>query len=131
MRSSRIFVLLVLSAMGIARISAQGQPQATQAPSSASAAPEVAEAEGTMAKSDWKTAASQLDNWIAAHPTDARALFDAGYVADAQSRPDDAAGLYRRAIDANPQSFEAHISLGLLLARQGKLTDARDRKSVM
>src|ERR1039458_4609250 len=79
-----------------------------------------------MAKSDWKTAASQLDTWIAAHPTDARALFDAGYVADAQSRPDDAAGLYRRAIDANPQSFEAHISLGLLLARQGKLTDARD-----
>jgi predicted Zn-dependent protease len=66
-----------------------------------------------------------LDLWLAAHPADPRALFDAGYVADAQNRIDDAAGLYRRAIEANHQSFEAHLSLGLLLARQNKLQDAR------
>ena len=57
--------------------------------------------------------------------TDARALFDAGYVADAQNRLDDAAALYRRAIAANPKSFEAHISLGLLLARQNNFDAAR------
>jgi tetratricopeptide (TPR) repeat protein len=46
-------------------------------------------------------------------------------VADAQGRLDDAAGFYRRAIAADPKSFEAHLSLGLLLARQGKPDEAR------
>jgi tetratricopeptide (TPR) repeat protein len=85
----------------------------------------VAAAEAAIANSDWKTAEAKLDQWLAAHPYDARALFDAGYVADAQNRLDDAATLYRRAIDADPKSFEAHISLGLLLARQNKLDEAR------
>jgi predicted Zn-dependent protease len=87
--------------------------------------PPVAAAEAAIAGSDWKTAQAKLDEWLAANPTDARALFDAGYVADAQNRPDDAAALYRRAIAADPNSFEAHLSLGLLLARQGKPDEAR------
>jgi predicted Zn-dependent protease len=86
---------------------------------------EVAEAEAAIAKSDWKAAEAKLDPWLISHPADARALFDSGYVADAENRLDDAAALYRRAAESNPQSFEAHISLGLLLARQGKLSDAR------
>lgn len=86
---------------------------------------QVAAAESAIASSDWKTAETKLNVWLSAHPQDARALFDAGYVADAQNRLDDAAGLYRRAIQANPKSFEAHLSLGLLLARQGKQQDAR------
>jgi tetratricopeptide (TPR) repeat protein len=85
----------------------------------------VTAAEAAIASSDWKTAETKLDACLAAHPTDARALFDAGYVADAQNRLDDAASLYRRAVAANPQSFEAHISLGLLLARENKLAEAR------
>lgn len=88
-------------------------------------ADQVIAAESAIAGSDWKTAEAKLDTWLAAHPQDARALFDAGYVADAQNRLDDAASLYRRAIAANPKSFEAHLSLGLLLARQGKQTEAR------
>jgi predicted Zn-dependent protease len=78
-----------------------------------------------MQKQDWKTAKPILDTWLAAHPTDARALFDAGYIADAQGRNDDAAGFYRKAIAADPKSFEAEISLGLLLGRMGKTADAR------
>jgi Flp pilus assembly protein TadD len=85
----------------------------------------VAQAEASIVKSDWKAAEAKLDTWLAAHPADARALFDAGYVADAQNRLDAAAGLYRRAVDANPQSFEAHVELGMLLARLGKLAEAR------
>ncbi len=89
----------------------------SQAPAAVPAASQtvseaVADAEASMAKSDWKTAEAKLAPWLAAHPADARALFDAGYVADAQSRLDDAVGLYRRAVEANPQSFEAHISVG-------------------
>ena len=79
---------------------------------------EVTAAEAAMAKSDWAAAEAKLNPWLAAHPADARALFDLGYVADAQNRLDDAASLYRRAIAADSQSFEAHLSLGMLLARQ-------------
>lgn len=97
-------------------------PQAAPAPPLPA---ELAAAEAAIGASDWKSAEAKLDPYLAAHPTDARALFDAGYVADAQNRPNDAAALYRRATAADPNSFEAHISLGLLLARQNNLTDAR------
>jgi tetratricopeptide (TPR) repeat protein len=86
---------------------------------------QLADAEASIAKSDWKSAQATLDAWLATHPGDARALFDSGYVADAQNRLDDAASLYRRALEANPKSFESHLSLGLLLARQGKTEEAR------
>ena len=90
---------------------------------------QVIAAESAISTSDWKTAEAKLNPWLAGHPQDARALFDAGYVADAQNRMNDAAGLYRRAIAANPNSFEAHLSLGLMLARQGKQADARTELS--
>ncbi len=86
---------------------------------------QVLAAETAIAASDWKTAEAKLDPWLATHPNDARSLFDAGYVADAQNRLDDAATLYRRATAANPKSFEAHLSLGLLLARQGNPAQAQ------
>jgi tetratricopeptide (TPR) repeat protein len=100
-------------------------PTGASAPTPQPAPAEVAAAEAAIAASDWKSAEAKLDPYLATHPADARALFDAGYVADAQNRPDDAAALYRRAIVADPNSFEAHISLGLLLARQNNLTEAR------
>lgn len=122
------FVLLLASFFA----PAAGFSQSTVPPAPAAAvtadqpvAQEVTEAEAAIAKSDWKTAEARLDSWLAAHPADARALFDAGYVADAQNRLDDAAALYRRAVAANPQSFEAHVELGMVLARQGKLAEAR------
>ncbi|MFZ0338426.1 MAG: tetratricopeptide repeat protein [Terracidiphilus sp.] len=128
------FALLFALIPGPALASAQNSassPSATSPPPSAEPAQpqsiptELAAAEAAIASSDWKTAETKLDSYLAVHPTDARALFDAGYVADAQNRFDDAAALYRRAIAANPKSFEAHLSLGLLLARQSKLDEAR------
>ena len=126
-----IFVLLFASAAGFAQNSAQNPekqvPAATAAsqPAPQPVSAQVADAEAAIVKSDWKTAQAKLDTWLSAHPADPRALFDAGYVADAQNRLDDAGRLYRRAVDADPQSFEAHLSLGLLLARQGNLAEAR------
>lgn len=107
---------------------ANGAVPAQTNASSAPPAPvsdEVAAAEAAIGKSDWKAAEAKLDPWLISHPSDARALFDAGYVADAENRLDDAAALYQRAITADPNSFEAHLSLGLLLARQGKGNEAR------
>ena len=108
----------------------QSAPQGGSPPSKANSAapqvsPQVADAEGAIVKSDWKTAETKLDAWLAAHPVDARALFDAGYVADAQNHLDEAVSFYRRATTADPKSFESHLMLGLLLARQGKLDEAR------
>lgn len=100
-------------------------PAAAAGPSDAGATGPVAEAEAAIAQRDWKTAESKLDAWLTTHGTDARALFDAGYVADEQNRLDDAAGLYRRAAQADPKRFETHLLLGMLLARQGNLDEAR------
>ena len=124
------FVLLLASAAVAGQSIAQNpeKPLPEAAPAAAAAQPvsdEVVAAEAAIVKSDWKAAEARLDPWLAAHPADARALFDAGYVADAQNRLEAAAGLYRRAVEANPQSFEAHVELGLLLARQNKFSDAR------
>jgi len=109
--------------------SQSGPDQAQSAPAKGPAqqppSPEVAEAEGLIAKTDWKAAEAKLGAWLNSHPDDARALFDAGYIADAQDKTDDAAGFYRRAVKADPNSFESRLSLGLLLARRGKLDEAR------
>ena len=130
MLRSALFVLLFASVSGFAQESSSNPPAQAPAAVPAAAAPQpvsadVADAEAAIAKSDWRAAETKLDLWLTANPADARALFDAGYVADAQNRLDDAANLYRRAVEANPQSFEAHLSLGLLLARQNKLDEAR------
>jgi tetratricopeptide (TPR) repeat protein len=121
-----IFLALLCSAV-VSQSRAQAPPSANDAKANAQTqqvASEIADAEASIVKSDWKTAESKLDTYLTAHTTDARALFDAGYVADHQDHLDAAAGFYRRALEANPNSFEAHLALGLLLARQGKKEEA-------
>jgi tetratricopeptide (TPR) repeat protein len=112
-----VFILFSAAVAGFTQTPTQiPQPPAPAAPDPISQP--VADAESAMVKSDWKAAEALLTPWLSAHPADSRALFDAGYVADAQNHLDDAAALYRRAIEADPKSFESHLSLGLLLARQ-------------
>jgi tetratricopeptide (TPR) repeat protein len=123
----RLILLCALFGSPFAFISSRAQEPPQSAPDAGQTqqvSPELADAEASIAKSDWKTAATKLDAHLASHATDARALFDAGYVADHQDHLDEAAGFYRRAIAANPNSFEAHLALGLLLARQGKRDEA-------
>jgi predicted Zn-dependent protease len=117
--------LLAVSAAALAQNPQSPAPAATPAAAPQPVSEQVAQAEAAIVAADWKTAQAKLDPWLAAHPIDARALFDAGYVADAQNRLDAAASLYRRAVEANPQSFEAHVELGVLLARQNKFSEAR------
>lgn len=124
---------LVLFALLCSPAFVVSQPQKPQSPAAQSAQstetapaenPELTDAEASIATSDWKTASAKLDTYLTSHANDARALFDAGYVADHQDQLDRAEGFYRRAIEANPNSFEAHLGLGLLLARQGKRDEA-------
>jgi predicted Zn-dependent protease len=125
-----ILVLFFASSAIFGQSSSQNPEEPSPVLESSAVAPqpvsaEVADAEAAIVKSDWKAAEAKLGPWLAAHPADARALFDAGYAADAQNLLDNAAALYRRAVEANPQSFEAHVELGLVLARQNKFADAR------
>jgi len=122
-----LFVLLCTSVSALAQDPGQAPAPEVPAPSVAAQplAQPVLDAEAAIVKADWKTAEAALAPYLIARPGDAKALFDAGYVADAQNRLDDAAALYRRAVEADPKSFEAHLSLGLLLARQQKFTEAR------
>lgn len=118
MRRSAVILLFLFCSLAFAQ--QVSQPGGPAQPNAA-----VADAESLIAKQDWKGAETKLAACLVAHPDDARALFDAGYVADAQNKMDDAAAFYARAVKADPKSFESHLSLGLLLARQGKLDEAR------
>lgn len=84
-------------------------------------------AESAIDAQNYAAAATQLDAWLSAHPADARALFDRGYVADAQGETVDAASWYRKAIAADPKQFESRLALGLILAGQGDLAGAREQ----
>lgn len=124
-----LFLPLVLLVCSHEFLRAQDAAPARDVPSvdasQEAVSPEIAKAEAALAKNDWKTAEPVLDAWIAGHPNDTRALFDAGYAADAQGRNDDAVALYKRAVAADSKNFNAQISLGLLLARMGKPAEAR------
>jgi hypothetical protein len=72
-------VIVVLASFPCAvDLTAQSQQQkpsdAETADASVVIAPAVADAEASIVKSEWKTAQTKLDTWIAAHPSDARAL---------------------------------------------------------
>lgn len=130
----RLFVLLLLAFVCLTSLSFHVEAQEPASPAQAAesgeavsqVAPELADAEAAVAKSDWKTAASKLDDYLSNHANDARALFDAGYVAEHQDQLERAGGFYRRAVTADPNSFESHLALGLLLAREGKKDEAHN-----
>jgi tetratricopeptide (TPR) repeat protein len=93
----------------------QAQPSALQ------------QAESSIEAQNYAAAATQLDAWLSAHPADARALFDRGYVADAQGQTADAASWYRKAIASDPKQFESRLALGLILASEGDAAGAREQ----
>jgi len=78
----------------------------------------LADTESNIALQNYDAARKQLEPWIAAHPTDSRAIFDLAYIDDAQNHLVAAIAGYRKSIEADPKQFEPRLSLGLLLARQ-------------
>jgi tetratricopeptide (TPR) repeat protein len=126
-------VFLALLALLPLVVWAQNQlPPGTQAPDGAGQIRPPAQsprdaAESKIEQKDFEGARSLLVKYLSEHPTDARALFDLGYVEDASSHENAAAADYRKAIAADPKQFEAHLALGLLLAHQGKYDEAREQ----
>jgi tetratricopeptide (TPR) repeat protein len=55
----------------------------------------------------------------------ARAYYDRGYLEEGEQHLDAAEADYRRAVAADPRQFEAHASLGQLLAQRGQWAAAR------
>lgn len=117
-RMSAMGVLLCLSGVPGALRAQQQLPPGTSSPDQATSNP-LAEAENAIEAKNYGLASSRLDVYLSVHPDDARALFDRGYIENAQGHSDAAEGWYRKAVAADPKQFEAHLALGLILAAKG------------
>jgi tetratricopeptide (TPR) repeat protein len=83
----------------------------------------LGDVESAIEEKNYTMAAARLELFLSAHPQDARALFDRGYVEDAQGHTDAAQDWYLKAVAADPKQFEAHVALGLLFASKGDSQD--------
>ncbi|MBB5345786.1 tetratricopeptide repeat protein [Tunturibacter empetritectus] len=127
---SLIFFSLVL-ASGSARAQLPaGAIDTTAAPKPAPIDPARAQANDALDKQDYPTALKILTLLADKNPTDAHLLYDLAFTQDAlaetPAQTTAAEQTYRRAIAADPNYFDPHLALGLLLARGGRLTDAHN-----
>ena len=107
---SAVFLYLAIATVA----SAQSLPPGTTSPDAPSITP-LARAEAAIAEQNYASAKSQLLILTAKSPTDARSLYDLGYVCSALHDATAAEAAYRAAIAADPNQFESHAALGLLL----------------
>jgi predicted Zn-dependent protease len=87
--------------------------------------PARTEANAALDRQDYASALKLLTGLAEKNPTDAHLLYDLGFSQDALNQTAAADATYRRAIAADAKYFEPHLALGLLLARSGKLPEAR------
>jgi tetratricopeptide (TPR) repeat protein len=102
-----------------------GTTDATTQPQTAAQDPQRAEAIAALDKQDYPTALKLLTALAAKKPNDPHILYDLASTQDALDQASPAEATYRQAIAADPNFLEPHVALGLLLARNGKLADAR------
>ncbi len=84
-----------------------------------------AQANAALEARDYTKAVKLLAPLAAANPKDAHILYDLGSAQDELDQPTPAEQSYRTAIADDPNYLEPRVALGLLLARSGKLADAR------
>jgi predicted Zn-dependent protease len=87
-------------------------------------APALAAAENKIESHDYDAARPGLLGYLQQHPSDARALFDLGFVEDSTGQQDAAERGYSKAIAADPKQFESHAALGLLYAQTSRTDKA-------
>jgi predicted Zn-dependent protease len=102
-----------------------GTTDATQ-PQQSKQDPMLTQANEALDKQDYATALKLLTTLTEKSPNDPHLLYDLGFAQDALAETPDqitaAETSYRRSIAADPNFFDPHLALGLLLARSGKLT---------
>jgi Flp pilus assembly protein TadD len=102
-----------------------GTTDTTAQPQTAPQDPQRAEANAAIDRQDYPTALKLLTALAEKSPNDSHLLYDLGFTQDALDQTSAAETSYRKAIAADPNFLEPHVALGLLLARSGKLADAR------
>ena len=102
-----------------------GTTDTTAQPQTAPQDPQRAEATAAIDRRDYPTALKLLSALAEKTPNDPHLLYDLGFTQDALDQTSAAETSYRNAIAADSNFLEPHVALGLLLARNGKLTDAR------
>ncbi len=90
-------------------------------------APAMKAADDALAANDWAKAVTLLKPLAEANPKNAEVLYDLGSAEDALDQEGPAEESYRAAILDEGGYLEPRLGLGLLLARQGKMTDARSQ----
>ena len=114
----------LLTLGGVGRVGAQDFETRTHTQT----APQTVEREkanAALEAQDYALAAKLLAPLAVASPNDARVLYDLGSAQDALDEGSAAERNYRAAIAADAKFCDPHVALGLLLARAGKLEEAR------
>jgi tetratricopeptide (TPR) repeat protein len=126
-RLSAAVLSLIFStaALGTATTLAQQLPAGTT-DTTAPPRPDPLRAQATEAleKGDYPTALKLLTTLAEKNPKDAQVLYNLASTQDALNQNTEAEATYRRTIEASPNLLEAHLALGLLLARTGKTSEA-------
>src|SRR5271169_964349 len=121
-----IFCALLLTSGCIYAQLPAGAIDTTAPPKTAPQDPLRAQANEALDKQDYPTALKLLTSLAEKSPTDPHLLYDLALTQDALAETPAqitaAETTYRRAIVADPTYFDPHLTLGLLLARSGKLT---------
>ena len=86
--------------------------------------PLLTQANDALEKQDFPTAFTLLSKLTTKYPADAHLFYDLGFVEDARGNDADAITAYQKSSAIDPNYFEPHLALGLLLARTGKATPA-------
>ncbi|MCU1318883.1 MAG: hypothetical protein JWP98_401 [Edaphobacter sp.] len=121
-----LFLSTVLLAAGTAHAQLPaGTTDATAHPQPSPQDPLRAEANAALDKQDYPTALKLLTALASKTPNDAHLLYDLASTQDALDQTSPAETSYRAAIAADASFLEPHVALGLLLARNGQLSDAR------
>jgi tetratricopeptide (TPR) repeat protein len=119
-----IFLPLVLVATPVRAQLPAGSVDTTAQPQPTPQDPQRAEANDALDKHDYATALKLLTALAEKSPNDAHLLYDLAFTQDALDQTSAAEATYRRSIAADPNYFDPHLALGLLLARSGKLPQA-------
>jgi predicted Zn-dependent protease len=86
---------------------------------------QVIAANAALEARDWPKAVKLLSSLAEANPKDAHLLYDLGSAQDALDQDSEAEQSYRAAILDDGGYLEPRVALGLLLARSGRIEDAR------